>query len=57
MKRSIAATWRIFAVTFLVSVVWIGGMAACSTADSPIARDGGKITPRSRPEHRHHPGR
>ena len=37
MKKSIAATWRIFAAAFLVSVVWIGGMAACSTADSPIA--------------------
>jgi serine protease Do len=37
MKTSIAAPWKIIAVTFLVNIVWISGMAARSTADSPVA--------------------
>jgi serine protease Do len=37
MKTSIAAVWRIFLVTILVSAVWIGGMASCATADAPVA--------------------
>jgi len=36
MRKSITATGRIFAAALLVSAVWIGGMAACSTADSPV---------------------
>jgi S1-C subfamily serine protease len=37
MKKSITATGRIFAAVFLVSTIWIGGMASCATADAPAA--------------------
>jgi serine protease Do len=37
MKKSMTTTWKLFAVAFLVSAIWIGGMAACTTADSPVA--------------------
>ncbi len=37
MKKSITAAWKLFVVAVLVSGVWIGGMAACTTADSPVA--------------------
>ena len=37
MKKTITATWKLFAVAFLVGALWIGGMAACTTAESPIA--------------------
>jgi serine protease Do len=37
MNKSVTATGRIIAAAFLVSALWIGGMAACSTADSPVA--------------------
>jgi serine protease Do len=37
MKRSVTASWKLFAVAFLAGAFWIGGMAACSTADSPVA--------------------
>ncbi|HEX9157542.1 MAG TPA: trypsin-like peptidase domain-containing protein [Syntrophales bacterium] len=37
MRKSITATWKLFAVTILVSAVWIGGMASYATADSPAA--------------------
>jgi len=36
MKNAGNAAWRIIAVSFLVSAFWIGGMATCTTADSPI---------------------
>ncbi len=37
MKRPFMLSWRHFVMVFLVSAVWIGGMAACTTADSPVA--------------------
>jgi serine protease Do len=37
MNKSVMTTGRIIAAAFLVSALWIGGMAACSTADSPVA--------------------
>jgi Do/DeqQ family serine protease len=37
MKKSITAPWKLVAVALLVGSAWIGGMAACTTADSPVA--------------------
>jgi serine protease Do len=37
MRKSITATGRIFAAALLISIVWMGGMAACTSADSPVA--------------------
>ncbi len=36
MKKSVTAPWKLVAVALLVGSVWIGGMAACTTADSPV---------------------
>jgi serine protease Do len=37
MKKTVTPAWKLFTVAILVSAVWIGGMAACTTADSPVA--------------------